>query len=80
MPQTLSNLNYDATAVIGNLLTEDDEPLNNLFSAKQQRLLVEPLYSSWNPIDPETGEVFFAESNVGLFFPCTNRRSCRICF
>ena len=68
MPQTLSNLTYDATAVIGNLLTEDDEPLDNLFSAKQQRLLVEPLYSSWNPIDLETGErrSFFAESKSSI--------------
>ncbi len=70
MPQILSNISYDATQVIGSLLTEDDEPLDNLFSAKQQRLLVESLYSSWNPINPETGEkrIFFADANVGLYF------------
>ncbi|QLE39622.1 hypothetical protein FD723_03370 [Nostoc sp. C052] len=30
------------------LVTEDDEPLDNLPSEKQQRLLTETLYSSWN--------------------------------
>ena len=69
MPQTLSNLAYDTTQAIENLLTEDDEPLN-LFSAKQQRLLVESLYTSWKPLNTETGESrsFVADSNVGVFF------------
>ncbi len=44
------------------LITEDDEPVDNIFSAKQQRLLVEPLYSSWNPEHP-----FLADANVGIF-------------
>lgn len=70
MPQSLSNTAYKTTDLIENLVTEDDEPVDNLFSAKQQRLLVETLYSSWNPIDLETGEKrkFFADSNIGLFF------------
>ena len=70
MPQSLSNSAYETTDVIGNLVTEDDEPVDNLFSEKQQRLLVEPLYSFWKPIDAETGEErkFFAASNIGLFF------------
>lgn len=70
MPQTLSNLAYDTAELIGNLVTEDDEPVDNLFSAKQQRLLVESLYTSWKPVDAETGErrSFFADSNVGLYF------------
>ena len=70
MPQTLSNITYDTTAAIGNLLTEDDEPLDNLFSEKQQRLLVESLYSSWKPIDAEneSNRAFFAAANVGLYF------------
>jgi hypothetical protein len=29
------------------LITEDDTPVDKLFSEKQQRLLTEPLYSSW---------------------------------
>ena len=70
MPQNLSNLAYETTDIIESLVTEDDEPVDNLFSAKQQRLLVESLYSSWNPIDLETDEEkkFFADSNIGLFF------------
>jgi Uma2 family endonuclease len=47
---------------IAHLITEDDEPVDNIFSAKQQRLLVSPLYSSWEP-----GRPFLADSNVGLF-------------
>jgi Uma2 family endonuclease len=44
------------------LITEDEQPVDNLFSAKQQRLLVSPLYSSW-----EAGRPFLADSNVGIF-------------
>ena len=47
---------------ISHLVTEDDKPVDNLPSEKQQRLLVEPLYSSWNPDRP-----FLAAANVGLF-------------
>ena len=48
-----------------NLVTEDDEPVDNLFSAKQQRLLVEPLYSSW--MGPADGSPFLADANIGVF-------------
>jgi Uma2 family endonuclease len=34
-----------------------------MFSEKQQRLLTEPLYSSWDP-----GRLFLAAANVGLFY------------
>ena len=44
------------------LITEDDQPVDNIFSEKQQRLLVEPLYSSWNP-----GTPFMAAANVGMY-------------
>lgn len=44
------------------LITEDDEPVDNIFSAKQQRLLVESLYTSWHPEQP-----FFADANVGIY-------------
>jgi len=47
---------------IDDLITEDDTPLDNIFSEKQQRLLTEPLYSSW-PHKP-----FVALANVGLFY------------
>lgn len=48
---------------ISHLVTEDDTPVDNFQSEKQQRLLVEPLYSSWVPEVP-----FIAAANVGLFY------------
>lgn len=51
---------------ISHIVTEDDEPVDNIFSAVQQRLLVEPLYSSWS--GPGDGRPFFAESNIGVFY------------
>jgi Uma2 family endonuclease len=60
---------YDLKTMVANLVTEDNEPVDNVFSAKQQRLLVEPLISSWRPLDVETGEprTFFADADVGVF-------------
>lgn len=48
---------------ISHLITEDNTPVDNLLSEKQQRLLVTTLYSSWNP-----GVSFLATANVGLFY------------
>ncbi len=48
---------------LDDLVTEDDTPVDNMFSEKQQRLLTEPLYSSWDP-----GRLFLAAANVGLFY------------
>ena len=48
---------------VDNLVTEDDTPVDNMFSEKQQRLLTEPLYSSW-----DAGRLFLATANVGLFY------------
>jgi Uma2 family endonuclease len=47
---------------VSRLVTEDETPVDNLFSAKQQRLLVETLYSSWS-----TGRRFLADTNVALY-------------
>jgi len=52
--------------VVDRLVTEDDTPVDNVFSEKQQRLLTEPLYSSWAA--PAEQRTFVAMSNVGLFF------------
>ena len=49
---------------VEDLVTEDDTPVDNLFAERQQRLLVEPLYSSW----AEPGRSFLAASNVGFFY------------
>ncbi|NOT62998.1 MAG: Uma2 family endonuclease [Acidobacteria bacterium] len=50
---------------VAHLITEDDEPVDNLFSEKQQRLLTEPLFTSW----PGPGEdrKFLACANVAVF-------------
>lgn len=48
------------------LPTEDDQPVDNLFSEKQQRLLADALYSSWS--HPEYGKRFLVAANVGAFF------------
>jgi Uma2 family endonuclease len=48
---------------ISHLVTEDDTPVDNFQSEKQQRLLVEPLYSSWS-----TGAPFVAAANVAMFY------------
>jgi Uma2 family endonuclease len=47
------------------LITEDDEPVDGLFSEKQQRLLTETLYTSWT--NTPNGQSFVAMANVGLF-------------
>ena len=49
---------------IESLVTEDDTPVDML-SEKQQRLLTEPLYSSW-PV-PGAGRTFLVAANVGVF-------------
>jgi Uma2 family endonuclease len=43
------------------LVTEDDTPVDNFASAKQQCLLVTSLYSALS------GQIFLAESNVGIY-------------
>jgi len=64
-PQQLVNSNDEIiTEVdIDNLVIEDDTPVDNFQSEKQQRLLVEPLYSSQVLPTP-----FLAAANVGLFY------------
>jgi Uma2 family endonuclease len=48
---------------ISHLVTEDDTPADNLISEKQQRLLINCLYSSLSREVP-----FLATANVGLFY------------
>jgi len=56
----------EVRAVVEKLVTEDDAPVDNVFSEKQQRLLTEPLFCSWS--GPGEGQPFVAMANVGLFF------------
>ncbi len=44
-------------------ITEDETPVDNLFSDRQQRLLVESLYTSWDNTTP-----FLAAANIGLYY------------
>jgi Uma2 family endonuclease len=54
------------------LVLEDGKPLDSFFLEKQQRLLTEPLYSSWP--GPGEGRPFVVAADVGLFYslaePC----------
>ena len=72
MSQAIAELPLDLGDAIEHLVTEDDEPVDNLFSAKQQRLLVNSLYASWAPPPsrdkPKKRRKFLADVNVGIFF------------
>ncbi len=47
---------------ISNLITEDDTPVDNFCSEKQQRFLTSTLYSS------KPTEIFLASANVGIYY------------
>lgn len=51
------------------LVTEDDEPVDNLYCAKLQRLLVQVLYASWLPLRRRASPdfTFLADSNVAIY-------------
>ena len=63
MSQQLLDTEESAIPDISRLLIEDDTPVDNFQSEKQQRLLTEPLYSSRVLRVP-----FIAAANVGLFY------------
>ncbi len=49
---------------VEHLVTEDDTPVDNIFSEKQQRLLVDTLYSA----NPFGDRPFVASANVGIYY------------
>lgn len=71
MSQPTADIILDWQAAIENLVTEDDEPVDNIPSAKQQRLLVKPLYDSWTPPPseeaPNERRKFLADANIGIY-------------
>ncbi|WP_437878352.1 Uma2 family endonuclease [Sorangium sp. So ce513] len=77
MPAMTPMLASSATALaevvapdVSAIVTEDDAPLDNFPSEKQQRLLTESLYSSWSgppPLQEGERRSFLAAANVGLF-------------
>lgn len=54
------------TPPIDYIITEDDEPVDNLFSEKQQRLLTRALYSSTSQLT--ITQPFLVAANVGIFY------------
>lgn len=72
MSQVLTETEWDFAELVESLVTEDDEPVDNLFSEKHQRLLTETLYNGWKPMtDEEPSDEprpFLAAANVGVFF------------
>ena len=50
---------------INHIVTEDDTPVDNLFSEKQQRLLTEPLYANWD--GGARKRTYLVAANVGLY-------------
>ncbi|MBT9589264.1 Uma2 family endonuclease [bacterium] len=52
---------------LSHVQTEDGEPVDNIFSEKQMRLLTESLYASWRDEEGRP-KVFAAFANVGLFY------------
>lgn len=50
---------------ISHIVTEDDTPVDNLFSEKQQRLLTESLYANWD--GGSRKRAFLVAANVGLY-------------
>ena len=55
---------------LSGIVTETDEPVDNVFSEKQQRLLTYPLLECWSGPPQLDGKPvpFLAMANVGLFF------------
>jgi Uma2 family endonuclease len=56
---------------ISHLITEDDTPVDNFLSEKNQRLLTEPLYTS-RPAGL-TAEHFIVAANVGIFYQLSDQ-------
>ncbi|MCA9781364.1 MAG: Uma2 family endonuclease, partial [Candidatus Eremiobacteraeota bacterium] len=64
---TLEDSDYPPEPDVSNLVTEDEVPVDNPFSEKQQRLLVGCLDESWTD-QMRDGRPFVAFANVGLYF------------
>src|SRR5713101_1725541 len=60
-PASIAVTDPDLVPNLDELITEDDVPVDSIFAEKQQRLLTEPLYSSWP--GPGVGRCFLALAN-----------------
>lgn len=50
---------------ISHIITEDEAPVDNIFSERQMGLLTDALYASWQ--EPGIEGAFVVLANVGLF-------------
>lgn len=61
----------DIRAQAIHIVTEDHEPVDSIYAAKLQRLIVDALVSSWTPpphsLRPDQPRTFQAVANVGIF-------------
>jgi Uma2 family endonuclease len=64
--EVVSSDNLAPAPDISHIVIEDDQPVDNFRSEKQQRLLTEVLYSSW--VNPTGSERFIVAANVGVFY------------
>lgn len=60
-PRPLDSYRYD------HLITEDDTPVDNWIAEAMYRLMVQPLYISWEGPPERYGGKFVAGANVGVF-------------
>ena len=70
MRSTAPSIDPSIAPDVSAIVTEDDTPVDNLYSEKQQRLLTTTLYASWGGPPPEEDGAprrFLATANVGLF-------------
>ncbi|MFN0121814.1 MAG: Uma2 family endonuclease, partial [Blastocatellia bacterium] len=77
MSEPMTEPVFDLKQAISQLVTEDDTPVDNILSEKQQRLLTDTLYESWTPppaedeeessVAPVSPRLFWASANVGIF-------------
>ena len=68
----------DTIAAIEHLVTEDETPVDNLPSEKQQRLLTELLYSAWS--GPGEGRTFWRQRTWACLRRYATLPSYLICF
>ena len=61
-PEDIADWELPPRPDVSHLITEDDTPVDNIFSEKQMRLLTESIHASWQP-----GFPFVAMANVGVY-------------
>jgi len=66
VPETASILPPEEWPCVDHLVTEDDTPVDNIYSAKQQDLLKDPLDSSW--LGPDGDRLFLVLANVAIYY------------